>query len=447
MEFWTPGAVTTLLALAAVMAVTASLTRAIPGATRLGLPPSILAGTAAFLLGPGALGWLALDLDVLKVLVYHALAIVFIAVSLETPRVTPAGRGRGARSMAFAITAMVAMQTAVGLLVVLGLDLFGEAVHPGFGLLLPLGFEQGPGQALSMGAAWERSGLPSGADVGLIVAAIGFVWSIAVGVPLVAIGRWRGWTTPSDGAAHADGPVAPLEATAGYDPLTRQLLIVGALYALTGAACWGLDRALTAAGLLDIAAMVWGFHYMIGALIALGARPILARTPGGSPIDDALLARVAAVTVDVATVAALAAVQIAVLTAYWWPVLAVTTVGGLATLALSLAVARRAFPDAPFEHAVMWFGMSTGTAPVGLALLRVLDPELRSPVPVNVVLGSALAILGVAPIVLVLHPLAITAWGETWPGGGWLALGAVCAYGAVVGGGWWLIGGLRRASA
>ena len=34
---------------------------------------------------------------------------------------------------------------------------------------MPLGFNQGPGQALSFGRAWESSGLVDGGDIGIIM--------------------------------------------------------------------------------------------------------------------------------------------------------------------------------------------------------------------------------------------------------------------------------------
>lgn len=452
MEFWQHDLVTTGLLLALLLVLAEGLAGLLPPLRRLGVPTSILAGVLGLLLGPELMGLLPLSTEVLEAGVYHALGIVFIALSLQSPRRQQGGGAarHSGRSMAFGITFMVALQTVVGLALVMGLGLLGDDVHPGFGLLLPLGFEQGPGQALSVGGAWEQAGMPSGAQVGLIVAAIGFGWSIGAGVPLVAWGRARGWVAAAptreeavDDEASEGGEPFPELPPGGLAHLSRQLGAIAAIYALTWGLCLGLSGALVAAGMADIAAMIWGFHFMVGALLAMGLRPLLRRLPGGSPIHSETQARVAALTVDFATVAALAAIQLAVLEAFWLPILLVTTVGGLVTLGTALWLAWRAFPDAPFEHAVLWFGLSTGTMPTGLALLRMIDPELRSPAPLSAVLGSAGAILGVAPILLALHPIAITGWGEGWPGAGWLALGANVAYLGLTVVLWRFMGGLR----
>ena len=348
--------------------------------------------------------------------------------------------------MAFGITTMVALQTFVGLAVILGLGLLVGHLHPGFGLLLPLAFEQGPGQALSLGTAWEPTGFTDGGQIGLVVAAIGFGWSVGVGVPLVAWGRARGLVSRGYDAEAPQARAA--KDTAALPPgslelLARQVVAIGLVYAATWGVCALLYQALSAA-VPDIASMVWGFHFMIGALLAMAARPLF--RPLGAPLDDVLLGRIAGVTVDLATCAALAAVTIGVFRANWIPILLVTTIGGLTTLLAAVWFALRAWREAPFEHCVLWFGMSTGTLPMGLALLRIVDPELRSPAPVSAVLGSAIAIAGVAPIVLLIHPIPILGWEAAWPASGWTALGLSGLYFAVTVGLWWRFGGLGLAA-
>ncbi|MBX2802074.1 MAG: hypothetical protein KTR31_30615 [Myxococcales bacterium] len=390
MAYWDAPLVGTAVAVGVLLAIGSAVRRAVP------IPASIVAGLLGLALGPSAMAWLPLDVAVLEAAVYHALALVFIALGLQRPsHGTLTGE---ARAMGFGITTIVTLQTCVGLALAMLLD-----VHTGFGLLLPLGFEQGPGQALALGAAWERSGLPQGAQVGLIMAAIGFAWAIGVGVPLTWLGRRLGWTDP---LPRRPPPPPALYAALTHPPLTVPLAAMAAVYALTWAVCSGLSALL--ADVPDVAAMVWGFHFLIGAILAAGARRVLDVLGTADALQDDQLNSVSTTLVDGATVAALAAVQLSVLSRWWGPILVITTVGGLLTLVTCVALALRSFRDAPFAHALVWFGMSTGTLPVGLALLRMVDPELRSPAPQSAVYGSALSIVGVAPVVLGLHPLAIT---------------------------------------
>jgi len=438
MRFWEGGGVRTALAILVLLLGAELVARLVPALRRLGLPLAILAGTAGLLLGDQALAWIHLDTQLLESAVYHGLAVVFIAVGLQAP--AGGGRSAGARSMAFAIPFMMGTQDLLGLGAVLLLD---RSLHPGFGLLLPMGFKEGPGRALSMGAAWEASGLPAGAQVGLVTAVLNYAWCVVAGIPLVIWGRRRGWAGSAEAAGwpSAQAPAVDPAAESGIEALGRQAALVGFCYLLTWAACAALARALS--GSPDLAAMVWGFHFIIGATIAMIVRSLLDRVPGPALVDNALMGRLGGTTVDLITASALAAVQLTVLRAHWLPIALVTTLGGLWTPGLCVWMARRAWTEAPFEHAVLWFGMSTGTLPTGLALLRVVDPELRRPAAVSAVFGSAGSIPGVAPLLLLLIPATVQAFGTGWPGRGWLMLGALAPYCLIVLVLWRAVGGLR----
>ena len=82
--------------------------------------------------------------------------------------------------MGLGISIMAVLQGLVAILCIAILSLFGSIIHPGLGLLLPLGLNQGPGQALSMGSAWETTGLENGGQIGLILAASGFCGRLSV---------------------------------------------------------------------------------------------------------------------------------------------------------------------------------------------------------------------------------------------------------------------------
>jgi ESS family glutamate:Na+ symporter len=344
--------------------------------------------------------------------------------------------------MGFAIVVMISLQTVVGIAVVLSLGLLSEPTHPGFGLMLPLGFEQGPGQAMSMGKAWEASGgLVDGEQIGLVVAAAGFAWSIVVGVPLVAFGRLRGWTSSKRAAMTAPEPAVTSRGQPGsVDIMTQQLVIIGLCYSVTLGLCSGLYTLLMPIA-EDVAPMVWGFHFIIGALVASAVRAALLKMGSGEVLSRALLPRISGTAVDITTVCAIAAVQLSVFASNWVPIAVLTTIGGVVTLVVCVWLAPRAFNEDRFEHMVVWFGMSTGTLPMGLALVRIIDPELRTSAAISAVAGSAVATLGAIPVVLLLHPAMVS----TWPtaGGLWLLLLATVAYAVVVTVVWWRTGRLR----
>jgi len=447
MSFWSSGVAGATLFVLVCLGGAALLRSRSRGLQRLGVPDCILAGMLGLLVGPGGFGLVAVDTSVLESAVYHGLALIFITVGLQRP---PVGRvGGGGRSMAFAIPFMAVLQGLVGLLLVLALTVtMGQALHPGFGLLLPLGFNQGPGQALSMGNAWEASGLVDGGQIGLIVATLGFLWAIVAGVPLVAWGRRRGLLdagASSEATKDASQTTRYLPEPEGgaLAPLTLHVVFVAGVYLATYAVVAGLASVL--AGKPQLAAMVWGFHFLVAVVIALGLRVLVTRLGSGEglPLHDGLLGRMSGVMVDFVTCSALAAVQISVLRSHLLPILLITTVGGGVTLIVSLWFARRAFPEAPFEHGIVLFGLATGTLPMGLALLRQVDPRLEGPAPASAVLGAVGALVLSAPLLLVVLPIPVGAWPDGFPGAVWLAVGILGVYLLLLLVGWWRLGPLR----
>ena len=87
----------------------------------------------------------------------------------------------------------------------------------------------------------------------------------------------------------------------------------------------------------------------------------------------------------------------------------------------------------------MLFGSSTGTVPTGLALLRTVDPELRSPAPRTTVLGASMALILAAPLLLVVIKMPIAGWPESYPSAVYTTLGVLLAYQVAILVGWrWL---------
>jgi ESS family glutamate:Na+ symporter len=444
MAFWSSGAASAILYVLACLGGATFLRTRIGALQRLGIPDCILAGVIGLTLGPSVSGLVSIDTSVLESVVYHGLALIFITVGLQRP--SKGGSSGGGKSMAFAIPFLAVMQGFIGLSLVLIISaITAEALHPGFGLLLPLGFNQGPGQALSMGQAWEASGLTDGSQIGLIIATIGFLWAIVAGIPLIAWGKRRGLLTATQSTDSNTPKEAALPQPEGsaVAPLTLHLVFIGCVYLATYGLVANLASALSAKP--QLAAMVWGFHFLIGVGLALALRTLVTRLGSGDglPLHDGLLGRTSSVMVDVVTCSALAAVQIGVLKTHFIPILVITTVGGGLTLLVTIWLARRAFPEAPFEHGVVLFGLATGTLPMGLALLRQVDPKLEGPAPASAVLGAVGALVLSAPLLLVVLPIPVGAWPDGFPGAVWLTTGILLIYLSLLLLGWWKLGNLQ----
>lgn len=105
----------------------------------------------------------------------------------------------------------------------------------------------------------------------------------------------------------------------------------------------------------------------------------------------------------------------------------ISTVGGAVTLLVCVWMARRVFPTRPFEHAIITYGTLTGTATTGLALLRMLDPQLDGPVARNYVLAvTPSAVLGLPLLLLIQVP--VSNFPDDYPGTVFVMLGILLIY-------------------
>ena len=443
MDFWRGGFLPDLLLIVALIAVAAQLRRRFPILSRMGVPDALLAGVIGMALGPGGADVLPFDAENLKLVVYHGLAIIFITVALQSP---PKGKSVGARSLAFAIPSMAVTQAILGLSLVLAWNVVQgdpHALHPGTGLMVPLGFSQGPGPAMVFGRTWsESAGMVDGAQIGLIMAALGFAWCTIGGVALIAVGRRRGWdrvaASEADRAGEAERPAARTAKLGELEPLSAQFITIAIVYLVTYLFLENVTPHLPE----KHRPTLWGFHFLLALGFGLATRGVLSRTGDANPLDDDLLSRMSSLAVDLATACALAAVQLAVLGRWLVPLLTISAVAGFTTLVLSVWLARRAFPQAPLQHAVMLFGAQTGTATTGLALLRMLDPELRGPTARNFVLASAgAAVFGLPLFIMMQKP--VTGWPDTYPGAPLLTLGLLALYLVLIVSAWRRVGPLR----
>lgn len=445
MHFWEHLNPLTLVFVASLLLGTRALLSAAPAIKKAALPAAIVAGLLGMVLGPGVLGVIPFDTDTLETVVYHCLGLLYVALTLQAP---PKGvKLPGARSFTYGVPILILTQGALGLAFILAWNLVGGDLHPGFGLMLALGFSQGPGQALALGSAWEGSAqFVNGGQAGLLVATLGFVWCSAVGVALFHIGRRLGWAkqraAQGQGLDSLDVTIKRPRAIPGdLDHLTGQLAIIGGVYLLTWGALAGVSSLVPDQALVE---RLWGFHFIFALGITLAVRKGLEATGIRERlVDDEVQTRVSGLIIDLAAVCAIAAVRVDLLVDLLLPAVALAVVGGVLTTAAILWLAPRVFPNDPFAHMLLLFGTATGTLPTGLVLLRLEDPDLASDAARNVVLGMPGAVLFSIPVLLFVVPLPIKDFPASYPGSAWLAMGICLGYAALIAVLWRVIGPAR----
>jgi ESS family glutamate:Na+ symporter len=130
----------------------------------------------------------------MEMLVYHCIALGFIALSLRIPSRSGTDRANltGPKSGAIIVGSYV-IQAIVGLVITIGLAYtFMPGLFKAAGILLPMGYGQGPGQANNVGGTYETMGFLGGRSFGLSLAATGYLCACIVGVIVLNVLAARG---------------------------------------------------------------------------------------------------------------------------------------------------------------------------------------------------------------------------------------------------------------
>ena len=148
------------------------------------IPSSVLGGfllLAVNTISKGVFHKSLYSTGVLEILTYHGLGLGFAALALRRTKKNTDGRSRtGALDAGITVVNGYLLQAVLGLAATLLLS-YAIGNFAASGLLLPMGYGQGPGQAYNWGHNYEMTwGFTNGTSFGLTVAAMGFV-SASVG--------------------------------------------------------------------------------------------------------------------------------------------------------------------------------------------------------------------------------------------------------------------------
>ncbi len=383
------------------------------------MPIAVLAGF--LLLGLKYTGLVKLDGDLMEMLVYHGIALGFIAMSLRVPAdKSKGGKDRTGLKSGAIIVSTYLVQGVAGLAVTL---LLGYTFLPGLfkaaGLLLPMGFGQGPGQANNVGSSYEALGFAGGRSFGLSIAAAGYLVACVVGVVILNILARRGKVRA---ALRQEEPQPSLDyfqdrgeipVSDSIDKLSVQIAMVLVVYLATYLAARGLTGGIAAlspglAGTVNT--LIWGFNFIIGSALAILLRVLLEKGKQRGFIrrqyqNNYLLNRISGFFFDIMIVAGIASINLEDIRGLWLPFILLTAAGTVMTWLHLRFVCRRVYPGYYYEGLISMYGMLTGTISSGVLLLREIDPNLETPAANNLVIGSSYGILLGAPV-LVLVGLA-----------------------------------------
>lgn len=374
-----------------------------------------------------------IDEDYMHFVTYHSLAIGFIALTLVSAAKPQKKDGRPIKSGILIVTTyLIQGVLGVALSILVGLMFAGSAISkaPYAGVLLPLGFGQGPGQAGNIGGSFEtlldKDGNPAlnalvgGRDFGLSVAALGFLIATIVGTIILNVMNRRGVVKRIgseavetfggfDESSYIDQP-DEIPVVESVDKFTIQIAFVLTTYLIT----FGLISLINflvvdLAGLQSFQGIIWGFNFLFALIVTMIIKAVLntlrrKKIMKRQYINNYMQNRIAGLAFDVMIATAIMSINFGKLNdPSFWVLLGV--MGVFATILSYFYInfmAKRYFPDTRWYTFFAFFGMLTGTASEGVALLREIDPHFKTGVAEDLVNGSGTAAIFGAPMLIII---------------------------------------------
>lgn len=382
------------------------------------LPTSVIAGTIIFILKFIPSLNVYINQTFMEGVTYHFLALGFIAIGLKTTvKAKQEKNGTILTTGLFTVNTYL-VQAIIGIVLTLALMFtICKGLFPAAGLLLPMGFGQGTGQALNIGGIFESNGFENGKAFGLSIAAVGFFVSCTVGVIYLNIIKKKKKLQIQEKRIEQANSLntdiySPDEAplTDSVDKMTIQIGMVLMVYMLT----YGLIYILSAAssnlgnfGKNTLQPLLWGFNFLFGSLIALLVKKVIAvlrsrRIMKYNYVNTYMMNRLSGLFFDIMVVAGIAAINWSSLEGLLIPLLVICILGGIGTFVYCKIVSKLLYKDYEYETFFAMFGMLTGTASTGMILLREIDPNYETPAADNLVLQQVPATIFGAPILLIM---------------------------------------------
>lgn len=363
---------------------------------KLFLPASVIAGFIGLFLGPYVMGKYVVTVIPQEIMNSWALYpgrlinVVFACLFLgfSVPSIKSIWKEGGPQLCYGWVVGMGQYMVGVGISVILLTPVFG--VPHFFGCLLEIGFSGGHGTAAGMAEAFQQLGFAPGSDLGLMSATVGVISAVVFGMAMINMAARRGYTKvikspkqltigemrgliPEEERPHGSyQTISPhaLEPFAFHAAFVGVAILIG-WFMLKGIQSLSADMEpdLFKSFPLFPLAMLGGLFIQIFA----------GKTGLSKYLDRRTFDRILGLALDFLVISAIASIKLDVFLAYFWPFSILMIVGLIWVIFATWFIAPRMLPDAWFERSITEYGMQTGVTALGLLLLRVADPNFKTP--------------------------------------------------------------------
>ena len=360
-------------------------------------------------------GYVMVDSQLMQVITYHCLAIGFAAMSLKTEKSTHKTNPVQVIEYGALQGGTYMLQAFVGLGITLLLFFLtrggNNVISYICGLLTPLAFGQGPGNALSWDINFTNTSATQFAgngSFGLSLASIGFVVASVMGVIYINIYKKRGTLFIRKGKKvdesefYAVSERQEIPDNESVDKFTLQVGFVALAYGLS----FGFMSLLGSLSNFTNS-IAWGFNFLWASLAAMIIKVVvkhLHRTDlmTREYINAYQMDRISGFAFDLMIVAGVTAIRIDDIKDYIVPIVILTVVCALVTYIYIRKVAKECFKGFEHEFFLMSFGTMTGTASNGMIMMKEIDPGLHTPTSSLYILSNFPAMIMIAPLLFML---------------------------------------------
>lgn len=410
------------------------------------IPSSVLGGFIILAVDAGfkaIFGHSMFTVSTLETLTFHGLGLGFVALAWRSSEKDKSKKAkRDVFNTSTVTVGAYLIQAVIGLLVTVTIS-YVINCYPASGILLPMGYGQGPGQAYNWGSIYqgytEYPAFENGASFGLTIAAMGFISASIGGVfYLNKLRRAGDKRAQIDNAEEIENLSAEeitgkgeIPMSESMDKLTVQFGLIFVTYFISFAAMYGITILLDKMGgfaVNTVKPLIWGFNFLVGTAFTVLFKSVAGKLKSKKIIhrkyvNNFMLNRISGVMFDIMVVASIAAIDLSAFRhhEFWLPLILICGVGALITYFYCNRICRYLFPDYFDEMFLAMYGMLTGTASTGVILLREIDPMFETPASYNLIYQNLWSIILGAPMLLL---LGFVARGMMWT---WMTLGILSA--------------------
>lgn len=371
------------------------------------VPSSIIAGIIGLLLGPQVLGQISAEninvisngifpeemIEVWKDLPGLFITLIFATIFLGK-KIQPLDKiwRTAGPQMAFGQT-IAWGQYVVGILLVILVLVPLFDIDPIAGALIEISFQGGMGTATGLTSTFESLGFRDARDLGVGLAAIGLISGLILGIIIVNWGINNGKTEVMEkpknvSSKNLKGLFDNMPSAGKLTTRSSAIETLTIHFSFIAAAVF--IGFLILEGLQLLERNTWGAwtgftlmkHFPLFPLALIGSvivQVLLDKFSKYPIISHKLIKRINGFALDLMVVSAIASLSLNIIGQHLIPFLLLALAGIAWNLFAFFFIARKILPNYWFERGICDFGQSMGMTALGLLMLRITDPDNKSP--------------------------------------------------------------------